>query len=256
MVELLRVRGLTKRFGGLLAINHLDFDVQEGEILGIVGPNGAGKSTILNLLCGFLQPSVGEIMLQGQKVTGLRPEQIAALGMTKTFQANDVILSEMTVLQQIIMGCHLEGRAGFWQALFGLRSYHKEEKAILQRAVMISERLGLSTRENVITGGLPVGYKRVLGLATAIATRPKVLLLDEPVSGTNFSETQALMDIIRTIRDREGVTVLLIEHHMRVINELCDRVIVLDCGMKISEGTPEEVVKDQRVIEAYLGVED
>lgn len=252
----MRVRGLTKNFGGLVAVNNLDFDVGEGEILGIIGPNGAGKSTVFNLLCGFLRPSKGEIEFKGKNLIGLRPDKIVAQGVTKTFQSNDVLFGEMTAQEQVMMGFHMHRKTGFWQALLNTRSYQEEEKATLTRTTEILERWRISAWRNSTTKSLPAGSKRALGLATALAANPQLLLLDEPVSGINVNDAQMLLDTIRAMRDKDGLTILIVEHHMRAIHELCDRVIVLNFGTKIAEGLSEEVVKDERVIEAYLGVQE
>lgn len=256
MAKLLRVRGLTKNFGGLTAVNNLDFDVEEGEILGIIGPNGAGKSTLFNLLCGFLRPSKGEIDFKGKLLMDLRPDQIVAQRMTKTFQSNDVLFGEMTVQEQVMMGFHMYRKTGFWQALLNTRSYQNEEKDILRRTTEILEGLRISAWRNAIASGLPAGSKRALGIATALAAKPQLLLLDEPISGMNSNDAQMLLDTIKAMREKDGLTLLIVEHHMKAIHELCDRVIVLNFGTKIAEGLPQEVVKNERVIEAYLGVQD
>ena len=250
------VRGLTKRFGGLVAVNNLDFDLEEGEILGIIGPNGAGKSTLFNLLCGFLRPSNGEIRFKGENLVGLRPDRIVAQGLTKTFQSNDVLFGEMTVQEQVMMGFHRHRKTGLWQALLNTRFYQEEEEAILRRTREVLERLRLSAWRDAAASSLPAGCKRALGIATALAANPRLLLLDEPVSGINVNDAQILLDTIRAMRDNDGLTILIVEHHMKAIHELCDRVIVLNFGTKIAEGSSEEVVKDEKVIEAYLGAPD
>ena len=250
------VRGLTKRFGGLVAVNNLDFDLEEGEILGIIGPNGAGKSTLFNLLCGFLRPSNGEIRFKGENLVGLRPDRIVAQGLTKTFQSNDVLFGEMTVQEQVMMGFHRHRKTGLWQALLNTRSYQEEEEAISKRTREVLERLRLSAWRDAAVSSLPAGSKRALGIATALAANPRLLLLDEPVSGINVNDAQILLDTIRAMRDSDGLTILIVEHHMKAIHELCDRVIVLNFGTKIAEGSSEEVVKDEKVIEAYLGAPD
>jgi len=251
---MLEVRGLSKNFGGLKAVSELDFDIVEGEILGLVGPNGAGKTTVFNLITGIYSPHEGEIVFRGEEITGLKPHEIAIKGIGRTFQLT-TLYNNCTVLENVIIGNHSKLKARLWSILWRTRSYSREEKEAERRALEILEFIELSEQRNTLAQNLPHGYQLRLEIAIAISTDPKLLLLDEPVSGMNPEETNEVMALIRKIRDK-GTTILLIEHDMRAVMGLCDRIVVLNYGRKLAEGTPQEIKENKEVIEAYLGRED
>jgi branched-chain amino acid transport system ATP-binding protein len=250
-MSLLVCTGLLKRFGGLAAVSEVSLQVRAGELVGLIGPNGAGKTTVFNLITGFLRPTAGQIQYAGREISGLPPHQIAALGLVRTFQKIN-IFAELTVLDNVLIGRHLHLSAGFPHALLQSRRYRQEERAAREKALQTLDVVGLSGWEQRQAKHLPFGLQRALGIATGLAASPKLLLLDEPASGMNTEEKKAVIEIIRRIHG-QGTTLLLVEHDMHVVMSLCQRVIVLDSGSILMEGTPEEVQHDPRVIEVYLG---
>jgi branched-chain amino acid transport system ATP-binding protein len=249
-MPLLATRDLTKLFGGLAAVRHVDLAVDQGEIVGLIGPNGAGKTTCFNLLSGFLRPTTGSIVFDGQDITGLRPHQIAARGLVRTFQLT-TLFQEMTALENVLLGLHLHSRTGPGQVLFSRRIFPRDEVA---RSREVLEFTGLGAHADQLARNLPHGHQRVLGIAMALAARPRLLLLDEPVTGMNLEESGRVMSLVKTIRGR-GTTVLLVEHNMKAVMGTCERIVVLNFGEKLAEGTPAEVSTRADVIQAYLGAD-
>ena len=251
---MLEVKKLTKYFGGLAAVNELDLRVNPTEILGLIGPNGAGKTTFFNVASGFFPPTSGRVLFDGRDITRLKAHDIAHLGISRTFQASTLFM-KLSVLENVFTGYHMSYRTGFLKRILHTPSARKEEAEFRQRALEILEFMGLASLKDELAANLPHGHQRNLGVCMALATNPKLLLLDEPVTGMNPNETENMIHLIRQIRDK-GITIILVEHDMKVVMDLCDRIIVLNFGKKIAEGRPDKIKEDKEVIEAYLGKEE
>jgi len=253
-MALLEIRNLKKYFSGLAAVNDVGFSVNDGEIVGLIGPNGAGKTTLFNLISGFHPPNQGEVIFDGEDISALRADQVARKGIGRTFQASTLFM-QSTVFSNVFSAFHRQYRQPGWKAFLHTPKVNREEQAIRMAAMDILEFMGLAAQGDELATNLPHGHQRALGICIALATEPRLLLLDEPLTGMNPSETMEIVRKIRQIQEK-GITILLVEHNMRAVMDLCDRITVLNYGRKIAEGTPHEIRKNREVTEAYLGREE
>ena len=250
-MALLELKGLGKNFGNNVAVNSIDMRIEEGEIRGLIGPNGSGKTTVFNMISGFLKPTRGTVMWQGEVINNLPPHHVTRLGLVRTFQLT-ALFSEMTVMQNVIISLHLHTEMNLWQQFWRSAETRRKEKEVEAKALGFLEMMGIAYAKDEVAGDLPHGHQTALGIANALATKPKMILLDEPVGGMSPTETNETMERIKKLRER-GITVFLVEHDMRAVMSTCDKITCINFGNKIAEGTPEMVSSHPQVLEAYLG---
>ena len=248
---MLEVRGITQRFGGIIALEDISFNVSKGEITGVIGPNGAGKTTLFNIVTGLYSQTSGQILLDDVDISRLPAERLAGLGLVRTFQ-NIELFGTMSVLENVMVGLHTQSSSGIFASMFKMPWHLKEERRIRTRALECLDFCGITDLANQVAGSLPFGKGRLLEIARAMAVGPSIMLMDEPAAGLNNRETNELAGLIRKIRNN-GVTVVLVEHDMELVMDICDRVVVLNLGKKLAEGTPREIQGNPAVIAAYLG---
>jgi branched-chain amino acid transport system ATP-binding protein len=254
-MKLLELKNVTKRFGGLTAVGDVNLSIEEGTIYGLIGPNGAGKTTIFNLITGIYTLTEGEIHFDGKKIDGLESYLIADSGITRTFQ-NIRLFKELTTYDNVLTACHFNTDYSLFDSVIRNKKYKEGEKKLHELAEELINIMGLQDRRYVVAKNLPYGLQRRLEIARALALRPKLLLLDEPAAGMNPEETMQLLDLIKEVRKKFDLTVLIIEHHMDLIMNLCDRITVLNFGKELAEGMPSDIQSNPKVVEAYLGEED
>lgn len=254
-MPLLKIDSITMQFGGLTAVKDLELELNEGEIVALIGPNGAGKTTVFNMITGVYKPTEGRIFFGDQEITGLRPDLITKLGIARTFQ-NIRLFKGLSVLENVLIANHIHLKSGYLETIVKLPRYRAEEKLMREKSIALLERVGLKNHLNDLANSLPYGLQRRLEIARALATNPRLMLLDEPAAGMNPKEADDLTQFIKEIRAEYNLTIFMIEHHMDVVMNISQRIYVLDYGVTIASGSPAEIQSNQRVIQAYLGVEE
>ena len=252
MATIMEGKKVVKRFGGLVAVNEIDFAIQEGEIFGLIGPNGSGKTTLFNVISKVYKNDGGQVFFRGEDITNLPPHEIAFKGLGRTYQGSKVF-PNLSLLENVIVGRHCRTNGNLLDALFKTRRYRREEKENREKALEVLELIGLTSRKDQLVRDLPYAMRSIAGICIALATDPVLLMLDEPVAGLNPTETMDAMDMVRKIRDSAGITIFLVEHNMKAIMSTCERIMVINFGQKIAEGTPDQITNNPQVVEAYLG---